>query len=76
MKYWILFLIGFSLCANTYDEVFISGNSDNRLDIVFAQPENENPNLVKDVSKMWNDACDYYPFYKRYKNFFSLGGKM
>ena len=47
MKYWILFLISFSLCANTYDEVFISGNSGNRLDIVFAQPENENPNLVK-----------------------------
>ena len=44
----MLLLIGFSLCANTYDEVFISGNSDNRLDIVFAQPENENPNLVKD----------------------------
>ena len=72
MKYWILFLIGFSLCANTYDEVFISGNSDNRLDIVFAQPENENPNLVQDVLKMWNDACDYYPFYKRYKNFFNI----
>ena len=72
MKYWILFLISFSLCANTYDEVFISGNSDNRLDIVFAQPENENPNLVQDVSKMWNDACEYYPFYKRYKNFFNI----
>ena len=72
MKYWILFLISFSLCANTYDEVFISGNSDNRLDIVFAQPENENPNLVQDVLKIWNDACEYYPFYKRYKNFFNI----
>ena len=72
MKYWILFLISFSLCANIYDEVFISGNSDNRCDIVFLQPNNESPTLPQDVAQMWDETCDYYPFYKRYKNFFNI----
>ena len=72
MKYWILLLIGFSLCANTYDEVFISGNSDNRCDIVFLQPNNESPTLPQDVAQMWDDTCKYYPFYGRYKNFFNI----
>jgi hypothetical protein len=72
MRYWILFLISYSLTANTYDGVFISGNSDNRCDIVFLQPNNESPTLPQDVAQMWDDTCEHYPFYKRYKNFFNI----
>lgn len=72
MRYWILFLISFSLSANTYDGVFISGNSDNRCDIVFLQPNNESPTLPQDVAQMWDDTCEHYPFYGRYKNFFNI----
>jgi hypothetical protein len=72
MRYWILFLISYSLSANTYDRVFISGNSNNRCDIVFLQPNNESPTLPQDVAQMWDDTCEYYPFYGRYKNFFNI----
>jgi hypothetical protein len=72
MRYWILFLISYSLSANTYDGVFISGNSDNRCDIVILQPNNESPTLPQDVAQMWDDTCEYYPFYGRYKNFFNV----
>ena len=72
MRYWILFLISYSLSANTYDRVFISGNSDNRCDIVILQPNNESPTLPQDVAQMWDDTCEYYPFYGRYKNFFNI----
>ena len=72
MRYWILFLISVSLSANTYDGVFISGNSDNRCDIVILQPNNESPTLPQDVAQMWDDTCEYYPFYGRYKNFFNI----
>jgi hypothetical protein len=72
MKYWVLFLISISLFANDYSAVLISGHSKNRCDLVFLQHANEHENFSEKMLDMWNQACDYYPLFKRYKNFFNI----